>query len=512
MKRHLFIIAMAILMTTQVAFSQYQGAHAVSYRFVGVDTYSPYANVSDDGSLGFKFSLKDAPDDFQPAVEVGYFYGVKDWLAVGLPLRLGKIRVRDASVADIKTSTNYQDNLFVAADLRAKAALSLMEKQIILPYISTGFGVMKIEGISGIDMQIPIELGLDFRLARGFYLSTSTEYRLSFDELSDSNVNSFTNSMFHSAGIRIIMGDREDETPPPPPPVVEEPADADGDGVVDAEDTCPDVAGLAKFAGCPDTDGDDVQDSADDCPEVAGLAAFKGCPDTDSDGLADNKDECPTEAGPSSNNGCPIKVVDRDNDGVEDSADDCPDTPGTAKFNGCPDTDGDGVADKKDQCPSTPGIAKFNGCPDTDGDGVADKSDKCPTTKGTIANNGCPEIKQEDKATLNFATQAIEFETGSSTISTSSLAIMDQVAGIMAKYPNYSMSINGYTDSVGNDTNNLNLSKKRAKACHDYLVSKGISASRMTSEGYGEASPIADNATKEGRQRNRRVEFSIFLR
>lgn len=505
---------MAILLTTQVALSQYKGAHGISYKFVGVDTYSPYANVSDDGSLGFKFDLENAPDDFQPAVELGYFYGLKDWLSVGVPLRLGKIRVRDASVTDITASTNYQNNLFVAVDARAKAALFFKEKQFVLPYVSTGLGVMKIESTSGVDMQVPIELGLDFRLANGFYLSTSTEYRLSFEEMKDSEVNSFTNSMFHSAGIRMIIGDKEDETPPPPPPppVIEEPADADGDGVVDAEDTCPDVAGLAKFAGCPDTDGDDIQDSVDDCPEVAGLEAFKGCPDTDSDGLADNKDECPTEAGPSSNNGCPIKVVDRDNDGVEDSADDCPDTPGAAKFNGCPDTDGDGVADKKDQCPSTPGMAKFNGCPDTDGDGVADKSDKCPTTKGTIANNGCPEIKQEDKATLSFATQAIEFETGSSTIRTTSLPILDKVAGIMIKYPDYSMSINGYTDSVGNDANNLALSQKRAKACFDYLISKGVSSSRMSSAGYGEASPIADNGTKEGRQRNRRVEFSIFLK
>jgi OOP family OmpA-OmpF porin len=507
MKKSLFVFSLIFMMMTQVGFSQHKGTHVVTYKIIGADTYSPYSKLNTDGTRQFKFDSNGAFDNMQPGVEISYYYGINDWLAVGVPFRVGKISIRESALSE-----NMSDELFYAFDLRAKLSASFKPKQILTPYLSTGFGMMKRQE-SKVDMQIPLELGLNFRVADNFYMSLGTEYRFSFDELGDSDVQSFTNNMIHSVGFTFVIGDKE--TPPPPPPVeveVEIPSDIDGDGVVDTEDTCPDVAGLAKFAGCPDTDGDDIQDLADDCPDVAGLAAFKGCPDTDGDGLPDNNDDCPTEAGSLSNKGCPIKVLDRDNDGVSDEDDACPDTPGKAALAGCPDTDGDGIADKKDQCPSAPGIVKFNGCPDTDNDGVADKNDRCPTTKGTIANKGCPEIKKEDEKALTFATEGVEFETGSDVIRTSSYPSLDNVASIMAKYPNYSLSINGYTDSVGNDNNNLKLSEKRAQACFDYLVNKGVSPSNMSSVGYGEASPVADNASKEGRQRNRRVEFKIFLK
>ena len=77
--------------------------------------------------------------------------------------------------------------------------------------------------------------------------------------------------------------------------------DTDGDGVYDKDDSCPDVAGLAAFNGCPDADGDGVQDSKDSCPNVAGLAALNGCPDADADGIADKDDMCPNEKGSAAN-------------------------------------------------------------------------------------------------------------------------------------------------------------------------------------------------------------------
>ena len=67
---------------------------------------------------------------------------------------------------------------------------------------------------------------------------------------------------------------------------------------------------MAKFGGCPDTDGDGIEDAKDACPEVAGLRKFRGCPDTDGDGLADSKDKCPTVAGPADNEGCPNPTQD----------------------------------------------------------------------------------------------------------------------------------------------------------------------------------------------------------
>jgi outer membrane protein OmpA-like peptidoglycan-associated protein len=69
--------------------------------------------------------------------------------------------------------------------------------------------------------------------------------------------------------------------------------------------------------------------------------------------------------------------------------------------------------------------------------------------------------------------------------------------------------IQGYTDSVGNDDYNLKLSKRRANAVADYLKAEGVASSRMTVEGFGEAAPRFDNATKEGQAGNRRVEIGV---
>ena len=155
--------------------------------------------------------------------------------------------------------------------------------------------------------------------------------------------------------------------------------DADGDGISDSKDNCPNTAGLKAFGGCPDSDGDGIMDSADACPLAAGLASTSGCPDGDGDGVADANDACPDVAGKM--NGCP----DSDGDGIADNADACPNAAGPA--GGCPDGDGDGVADKDDACPNAAGT--LNGCPDTDGDGVADGNDACPNAAGTVG--GCPD-------------------------------------------------------------------------------------------------------------------------
>jgi outer membrane protein OmpA-like peptidoglycan-associated protein len=75
--------------------------------------------------------------------------------------------------------------------------------------------------------------------------------------------------------------------------------------------------------------------------------------------------------------------------------------------------------------------------------------------------------------------------------------------------PSVKIQINGYTDNVGNDADNLKLSENRAKAVVDFLITKGIDATRMTWKGFGETQPVADNSSEEGRALNRRTEFVI---
>lgn len=312
--------------------------------------------------------------------------------------------------------------------------------------------------------------------------------------------------------------DKDDKCPSETGPATNngcpEMADTDSDGFADTKDECPDQAGPVN--GCPDTDKDGVADKDDQCPATAGTAANKGCPetlDTDGDGLADDADPCPNQAGPLK--GCP----DSDLDGVADKDDKCPNTAGSVKNNGCPepvvanttntDKDGDGVADKNDPCPDKAG--PFGGCPDTDGDLVADNLDKCPTTAGSAGNFGCPEIKVEVKERLASAAQAVKFEAGKAILKSESYAILDDIVKIMRDNAAYSLSISGHTDDVGSEESNLKLSQDRVKACYDYLVFRGIKADRLRYAGFGEARPIADNETAEGRELNRRVEFELML-
>lgn len=205
-------------------------------------------------------------------------------------------------------------------------------------------------------------------------------------------------------------------------------------------------------------------------------------------------------------------VFDRDGDGVPDAEDRCPDLPGPATTFGCPDRDGDGVADKDDRCPDQPGPAALGGCPDRDGDGVPDIDDLCPDQPGPAANRGCPEVTATDQEILANAVKNVQFSTGSATLLASSHAVLDQVATLLARYPERNLVISGHTDSVGDDKFNLDLSQRRAKACYDYLIGKGVSANRMSHAGYGETRPIASNDTEAGRTKNRRVEFELRLK
>ena len=306
------------------------------------------------------------------------------------------------------------------------------------------------------------------------------------------------------------------------------PIDTDGDGVPDYLDKCPDTPaeafGFIDLNGCPlDTDSDGIFDYKDKCANTpAGVKVDSvGCPlDTDGDGVADYKDKCPETPFAArtmvDSFGCPL---DKDLDGVPDYLDLCPNTPVEARAfvdkNGCTlDTDGDGVPDYLDKCPDTPvearGTVDQNGCPrDTDGDGVLDYQDNCPKIPGTVLNKGCPEIKKEVKKLFQKALQGIQFETGKYVIKPLSFKILDQIADVLNLNPTYLIEVQGHTDNVGNPAANMTLSDNRANAVKEYLIKKGVAATRMTSHGYGDTIPVASNKTTKGKALNRRVEFMV---
>ncbi|MBX3184231.1 MAG: OmpA family protein [Polyangiaceae bacterium] len=257
----------------------------------------------------------------------------------------------------------------------------------------------------------------------------------------------------------------------------------------------PDVRVLVQvgaYTTIEDTDPGQVARRYRDAPDVE-----MSDRDTDGDGYPDDVDACPNEKEdgkpPDPTDGCPAPG-DRDNDGIPDDVDQCPDDPedkdGIQDADGCPedDADKDGIPDTKDACPLEPGLENK----------LAEK-------------NGCPGFTKlvEESGEIELL-QPIQFETARSTIKAVSYPILDEVVALMRSRSELRIAVHGHTDSRGSQALNTKLSKDRAKACMDYLIRKGISADRLTSEGFGPDKPVADNDTEAGRAKNRRVEFRII--
>lgn len=121
------------------------------------------------------------------------------------------------------------------------------------------------------------------------------------------------------------------------------------------------------------------------------------------------------------------------------------------------------------------------------------------------------EVERVDEETLrvNFGSDIL-FATNSSTLSQQSRTDLDDFAGVMNEYPKTAILVQGYTDSTGTEEYNTQLSERRAQAVVNHLALREVEMSRMAAIGYGEGYPVADDATPEGRQLNRRV--SILVR
>ncbi|MGK7391360.1 MAG: OmpA family protein [Candidatus Cyclobacteriaceae bacterium M2_1C_046] len=175
------------------------------------------------------------------------------------------------------------------------------------------------------------------------------------------------------------------------------------------------------------------------------------------------------------------------------------------------DIDEDGIADEIDLCPEIAGPEEGKGCPDTDGDGFYDPDDECPKTPGIEELKGCPQLEEEVAEVLKEALEGIEFESGKDVILKRSYLILDKVVDVMNQHSEYFLRISGHTDNVGNADNNLLLSHRRAQAAMQYLIDHGVDPERMEASGFGDQKPVADNSTRDGRAKNRRVEFEIIF-
>ena len=104
-------------------------------------------------------------------------------------------------------------------------------------------------------------------------------------------------------------------------------------------------------------------------------------------------------------------------------------------------------------------------------------------------------------------TNGIRFDVNKATIRPESMGVINSIYGLLKDHPEINLSVEGHTDSDGDDASNQSLSERRAQAVVDQLVSMGISAGRLTGKGFGESKPLGPNTTSEGKAANRRVEF-----
>jgi len=379
------------------------------------------------------------------SIGVQYFKGITSKMDFMVNLDLASLSYPYYASSGIKTtwgsaSGATSKGFYAAADAGLNFKI-LTDDHKVVPYLSAGIGVSKFA--SNYMAYAPVGAGIQIKANHGSFINILSTFRAEMSALTKTH---FNHGVSYSMPLK--LKEKKPVVLPPPPP----PADTDNDGVIDANDKCPTVAGLAKYAGCP-------------------------IPDTDKDGINDEQDKCPTVAGLAKYAGCPI-----------------------------PDTDKDGINDEQDKCPTVAGLSRYNGCPipDTDKDGINDEVDACPTEAGISANHGCPDVQP----ILTQAASNLRFATGKSYLSAKQLASLDAVVAVLAKYTNVSVAIGGHTDNTGAERLNSKLSINRATVAAKYLIKKGVDAKRITTSGFGYANPAADNKTKEGRAQNRRSELT----
>jgi OOP family OmpA-OmpF porin len=136
------------------------------------------------------------------------------------------------------------------------------------------------------------------------------------------------------------------------------------------------------------------------------------------------------------------------------------------------------------------------------------------TTAGYIKNiriaKGAVPLYDKFLTDGKFVTTGIKFDVNKATIKPESMGTINYVVKMMQDHPELKFSVEGHTDSDGDDASNLKLSESRAKAVADAMMKLGISSDRLTSKGHGESKPMAGNDSPEGKAQNRRVEFVKF--
>ncbi len=245
--------------------------------------------------------------------------------------------------------------------------------------------------------------------------------------------------------------------------------DSDGDGIKDHKDACPDVAGIKKYKGCP-MSAEDMAAQALAEAEAARVAA-------------EERARLEAEAA--------LVRAEEEKIAAEERM--------LAEV----------AARKKAEADATRAL-EVKAKAEAEARAAAAAATRNTTRTTTTTSTTVDATRNaEIKSSFDAALRGIKFNSSKSTFKTESYVLMDKVVSVMQKYSDLKVSIEGHTDSQGAETANSDLSVKRANAVKEYLISKGISSTRLSTKGFGEYRPVSTNDTAEGRAQNRRVEFKI---
>jgi outer membrane protein OmpA-like peptidoglycan-associated protein len=459
--KQFYTLLLALLCSYVVTGQSKKLPNTFTYKVLGVDTYSPYLEEL------YRFDKQ----TFAFSAEYSRYIG--NSMSLSFPFRLGAMEYPYA------VNSFYRNFHFYAQDVALKYGFSQRGDKKIQPYISVGLGTLYLANSEKTlaenypieqkwEAQMPIELGINYRIIDNIFLQLSTSYRFSTG----------AEAWHNGIGIQFQFNTKEK---------------VKITSLIESSSR-----GIEKSNHYTNTDGDFLLTLLDD--HHLSMAETK---DDDKDGIPNSIDLCPNVAGDENFGGCPL--LDDDNDGLANHEDRCPDVAGEIEFAGCPDSDGDRIADIFDLCPTEAGTRSCKGCPDMDNDNVPDSIDKCPTEADRADNEGCQMTTASEEFTFKGVIQPILFENEQYYLDRSAIENLDIIILLMNRYPNSVLSISGIAYDHEEDNKNEMLSDKRAKSCFQYLTKRGISESRITYQGLGNSRSVSSTNFQ------RSVEFQLFF-
>lgn len=427
-------------------------------------------------------------------------------------------------ILSAERNQDFFSSIFNPIDFRVILQPPLQGK--IQPYVFGGLGMMYFDPQDRVDAALPrnsrneysqvasflpVGAGAQYFIERSTAIEFSATYHYAMTENLD-DIKGGSNDSYLTLAVNLFAFIKSGTS------------DSDGDGLSDDEEKQ-----LGTLVNGADSDGDGLRDgeeartyrtnprSADsdgeglnDRDEIFTYRTNPLIKDTDGDGLTDFDELTKYSTDPMKG--------DTDGDGLTDSDE-------VMIYHTDPlkaDTDGDGLRDSDE-------VLRYRTDPmkiDTDGDGLTDGDEllkyKTNPLNADTDEGGMPDGKEVQLGLNPLRTsddlgvpgtggrvilQGVNFISGKSLLTPEAKKVLEPVAQSLLAYPDAVVEIQGHTDNVGNARMNLNLSNARAEMVKAYLVSRGVAPSRMSTRGFGYTRPIADNASDEGRAKNRRIEF-----